>query len=122
LARVLGDILGEVIECLMLRPRSGAEGLLLLPADALTVRCSLPDMEVADPNFSLAGAFYFLNPALRRFHSGQAWSDALDLEIDRRDEWRAYQLPWDEDFGFGPTRHDRNVHRHGSSSKSDLGG
>ena len=91
----------------------------LLPADALTVRCSLPDMEVADPNFSLAGG-YFLNSALRRFHSGQAWSDALDLEIDRRDEGRAYVLPWDVDFGFGPTRHDRNVHRHATRPKHEA--
>src|SRR6266849_2876948 len=106
----------------MFRLRSGAEGLLLFAAHTLAVRCSLPDMEVADPDFSLAGALDFLNPALRRFDSGQAWSDALDLELDRPDEGGTFVLRSGTDFGFGPTRHDRNVHCRGSSGKFDLGG
>jgi hypothetical protein len=61
-------------------------------AHTLGVRCSLPDMEVTDPNFSLAGAFDLLNPALRRFDSGQAWSDTLDIEIVRRDKGGTFVL------------------------------
>jgi hypothetical protein len=49
-------------------------------------------MEVTDPNFSLAGAFDLLNPALRRFDSGQAWSDTLDIEIVRRDKGGTFVL------------------------------
>jgi hypothetical protein len=122
LARVLGDILGEVVECLVLRLRSGSESLLLLAAHTLAVRCSFPDMEVADPNFPLAGALDFFYPALRRVGSGQAWSNTLDRELPRRDESGAFVLQWCPDFGFSPTRHDCNVHGRGSSGKSDLGG
>src|SRR5712692_1388005 len=53
----------------------------------------------ADPDFSLAGALDFLNPALRRFDSGQAWSDALDLELDRPDEGGTFVLRSGTDFG-----------------------
>ena len=54
--------------------------------------------------------------------SGQAWSDALDRDLDPRDEGRAYVLRWSADFAFGPARHDRNVHGGVSSGKFDLGG
>jgi hypothetical protein len=106
----------------MLRLRGGAESLLLLSAHTLAVRCNLPDMEVADPNLPLAGALDLPDPAFWRFDSGQAWSNALNLDLDWRYESRTYVLRWGMDFGFGPTRQDCNVHGRGSSRKFDLGG
>jgi hypothetical protein len=49
-------------------------------------------MEVADPNFSLAGAIDFLDPALRGFDSGQTRSDTLNLDLERPDERRSWAL------------------------------
>ena len=56
LFRKLARVLGDIIECLVLRLCGGAESLLLLTAHTLAVRCNLPNMEVADPNLPLAGA------------------------------------------------------------------
>ena len=122
LAGVLRYIFAEFLECFMLRLSSGAESLLFLAAHTLAIRSDLPDMEVSDPNFSLAGTVDFLNPALGRLDSGQTRSDPLNLDLERRDERRTLPLERGADFGFGPARHDRNVHGRGSSGKSAVGG
>ena len=122
LARVLRYIFAEFLECFVLRLSSGAESLLFLAAHTLAIRSDLPDMEVADPNFSLAGTVDLLDPALRRFDSGQARSDPLNLALERRDERRTLTLERSAELGFGPARHDRNVHGRGSSGKFEVGG
>jgi hypothetical protein len=37
----------------------------------------------------------------------------LDLDTERRNERWTLALGFNVDFGFGPTRHDRNVHGYG---------
>src|ERR1035438_8626635 len=113
LAGVLGDVFGKLLDRFVPPLRGGAEGLLLLAAHVAPVGRGLPNMEVADPDLSLASAIDLFDPALRRFDSGQAWPDALDLDFDRRDEGRTFGLGQCTDCGFGPARHDRTVHRRG---------
>ena len=82
-------------------------------AHSLPAGCSLPDLEVTDPNFSFAGAVDFLHPTLRRLDSREARSDALDFDTERRNERWTLAPGLSADFGFGPTRHARNVHGYG---------
>ena len=102
-----------LLDAFMPRLRRGAEGLLLLAAHAVPVGRGLPDMEVTDPDFSLASALDLFDPALRCFDSRQAWPYTPHLELDRRDEGGPFVFGWGPDFGFGPGRHDRTVHRRG---------
>ena len=71
--------------------------------------------------------FPLLQKWLSAPHVAAWWNESADLasieaKYGPRDEGRAYVLRWSADFGFGPARHDRNVHGRGSSGKFDLGG
>ena len=63
-------------------------------------------------------------PGAFGIHDGAdgSWSDTLDRDLDRREEAGTFGIRWGADFGFGPARHDRTVHRRGSSGKSEVGG
>ena len=58
---------------------AGPSVCLLLAAHTLAILCDLPDVEIADPNFSFASPVDFLNPTFRRRNSGQPTPDALDV-------------------------------------------
>ena len=77
-----------------------------------------PTVKEADPDFSIAAAFNFLNPALRRLCFRQTATETSDIQIDRLPE-SVSVVPGQV---VGRCRsgvwHDRTVHTFGSQGNA----
>ena len=85
-AGVLGNVICQLTLRLVLRHGRQSEGLLFFRADAPAVHVGRPVVQEADPDFSFAAAFNFLDPALRRLCFRQAATETSDVEINRLSE------------------------------------
>src|SRR5215471_3815014 len=86
LARVLFDVLGELLLRLVLGHGARAQFLLLLRPYTPALWVLSPEMEISDPDLPFALPILLLNPSFRRMDSrkslGRFAADAVEINVD----------------------------------------